>query len=291
MNAAAIHHQAATHRAAQARASAQRLSGNAPSTTATNTRSVVDAGATAYAHVRRAAQPRRDRWRARGTLVLTAITVIAVHGAVVWLASAARTHTATRLPQSLPMTVTLTSAPRPLPQAAPATAAPRAEPPREAKPPKPVDARPREHHEHVAAPAPSPAPPPAAAPAAAPAQSEQQTKQGPVQQTPPATAAAPETHSPQTSAPIGNAAYLRNPAPDYPQIAQDQGWEGRVLLRVHVLADGSPDSVAVQTGSGRRVLDEAAREAVQHWRFVPARRGDEAVDGWVTVPIDFRLAQ
>ncbi len=97
--------------------------------------------------------------------------------------------------------------------------------------------------------------------------------------------------TPSTTAPIGDAAYLHNPAPDYPQIAQDQGWEGRVLLRVHVLADGSPESVTVQTGSGRRVLDEAARDAVRNWRFVPARRGEQAVDGWVTVPIDFRLAQ
>ncbi|WP_261314844.1 energy transducer TonB, partial [Burkholderia contaminans] len=91
------------------------------------------------------------------------------------------------------------------------------------------------------------------------------------------------------TAPIGDAAYLRNPAPDYPAFAQDQGWEGRVVLRVHVLANGSPDSVEVRTSSGRRMLDTAAVAAVKRWTFVPAKRGDEAVDGWVNVPIDFKL--
>ena len=33
----------------------------------------------------------------------------------------------------------------------------------------------------------------------------------------------------------------------------------------------------------------AAVAAVKRWTFVPAKRGDEAVDGWVNVPIDFKL--
>ena len=111
-------------------------------------------------------------------------------------------------------------------------------------------------------------------------------------------AAAPATPAPapaapaapaRETAPIGDAAYLRNPAPDYPAFAQDQGWEGRVVLRAHVLANGSPDSVEVRTSSGRRMLDTAAVAAVKRWTFVPAKRGDEAVDGWVNVPIDFKL--
>ncbi|MDN7994108.1 energy transducer TonB, partial [Burkholderia orbicola] len=123
-----------------------------------------------------------------------------------------------------------------------------------------------------AAPAPAPATPAVAAPAA------------PIQ----APAPAPAVPVRET-APIGDAAYLRNPAPDYPAFAQDQGWEGRVVLRVHVLASGTPDSVEVRTSSGRRLLDSAAVAAVKRWTFVPAKRGDEAVDGWVNVPIDFKL--
>ena len=36
-------------------------------------------------------------------------------------------------------------------------------------------------------------------------------------------------------------------------------------------------------------LDRAAQEAVTRWRFVPARRGDVAVEAWVLVPIVFKL--
>jgi protein TonB len=231
--------------------------------------------------------------------------VIAVHGAVVWLAHVWQTHTAMRVPQPLPMSVTLTSAPRPLPQGSPAQAATQPatpplptmplEPP---KPSKPQAVKPVEHR--VAAPTPEARPEtkretePATARTSAPApnaQPSQTATQSTAQTAPTSASATQHSNIPPTSAPIGDAAYLHNPAPDYPQFAQDQGWEGRVLLRVHVLVDGSADSVSVQSSSGRRVLDDAARDAVRGWRFVPAKRGDEAVDGWVTVPIDFRLAQ
>jgi protein TonB len=62
-----------------------------------------------------------------------------------------------------------------------------------------------------------------------------------------------------------------------------------VLLRVHVLANGRPSEIQVQTSSGRDVLDQAAVKAVQKWAFVPAKQGDKALDGWVSVPIDFKL--
>lgn len=62
-----------------------------------------------------------------------------------------------------------------------------------------------------------------------------------------------------------------------------------MLLRVHVLASGGPSEIQVQTSSGREALDQAAIKAVQRWKFVPAKRGDVAQDGWVSVPIDFKL--
>ncbi|MEK1906481.1 MAG: energy transducer TonB, partial [Pseudomonas sp.] len=86
-----------------------------------------------------------------------------------------------------------------------------------------------------------------------------------------------------------NAAYLKNPAPEYPSLAQRRGWEGTVLLRVHVLASGKPSDIHIQKSSGRDALDEAAVRAVKRWSFVPAKRGDVAQEGWVTVPLDFRL--
>ncbi|MDV6883384.1 energy transducer TonB, partial [Pseudomonas aeruginosa] len=85
------------------------------------------------------------------------------------------------------------------------------------------------------------------------------------------------------------AGYLHNPAPEYPALAMRRGWEGTVLLRVHVLASGSPSEIQVQKSSGREALDQAAVKAVKRWSFVPAKRGDKAEDGWVSVPIDFKL--
>ncbi len=87
----------------------------------------------------------------------------------------------------------------------------------------------------------------------------------------------------------GDAAYLRNPAPSYPLLSRRLGERGRVLLRVLVHADGSAMNVEIETGSGYSRLDQAARETVRQWRFIPARQGAQAVNSWVIIPIDFSL--
>lgn len=110
---------------------------------------------------------------------------------------------------------------------------------------------------------------------------------------PPAPASAAVTEAPApalfVTPPIGNAAYLHNPPPRYPQIAQEEGWEGRAVLRVHVDASGHPISVDIHQSSGHDVLDKAALAATRQWTFVPAKRGATPIDGWVDVPLDFRL--
>lgn len=98
-----------------------------------------------------------------------------------------------------------------------------------------------------------------------------------------------KTSEEKASPPRFDAAYLRNPAPNYPPASRRMGEEGRVLLRVHVLANGQADEVRLQQGSGFERLDEAAVEAVRRWQFVPARLGDTAVAAWVIVPIAFNL--
>ena len=40
---------------------------------------------------------------------------------------------------------------------------------------------------------------------------------------------------------------------------------------------------------GGKVKASGPREAVARWRFVPARRGDSAIESWVLVPIVFKL--
>ncbi len=84
--------------------------------------------------------------------------------------------------------------------------------------------------------------------------------------------------------------YAENPAPRYPRPSIQRHEEGRVLLRVLVDAQGRPQEVLVEKGSGHRDLDRAAREQVlAKWRFHPAQRGGRAVPAWALVPIDFVL--
>lgn len=87
--------------------------------------------------------------------------------------------------------------------------------------------------------------------------------------------------------PIFNADYLDNPSPIYPALSRQRGETGRVLLHVHVLANGRAERVEIKTSSGFERLDRAALEAVARWRFVPARRGNERLAAWVLVPISF----
>lgn len=86
-----------------------------------------------------------------------------------------------------------------------------------------------------------------------------------------------------------NANYGTNPKPDYPTMARSRGWQGKVLLRVSVSAEGLSESVAVHQSSGHDILDESAVTAVEKWQFVPAKRGSTAVASSVIVPIIFTL--
>lgn len=87
------------------------------------------------------------------------------------------------------------------------------------------------------------------------------------------------------------AAYLANPRPSYPLAARRLGLEGKVVLRVEILENGSVAQAQVARGSGHDMLDQSALQAVKQWRFVPARRGGEAVGAAVEVPISFRLEE
>lgn len=86
-----------------------------------------------------------------------------------------------------------------------------------------------------------------------------------------------------------DADYLHNPKPVYPALSRRMNEEGKVLLKVRVSGQGAALDVAISKPSGFPRLDAAAVDAVTRWRFVPARRGDEAVDSSVIVPITFAL--
>lgn len=86
-----------------------------------------------------------------------------------------------------------------------------------------------------------------------------------------------------------DADYLNNPSPIYPPLSRRLREQGLVLLKVKVRADGSADSVLIERASGSARLDDAALSAVKRWQFVPAKRGNEPVESWVLVPIEFEL--
>jgi len=80
-----------------------------------------------------------------------------------------------------------------------------------------------------------------------------------------------------------------NDPPEYPWTARARGQQGRVVLSVWVSAEGAAERLAVSKSSGYSALDQAALEAVQHWRFQAARRGGLATESLVHVPVVFRL--
>ncbi len=84
-------------------------------------------------------------------------------------------------------------------------------------------------------------------------------------------------------------AYTYNPKPAYPRAARRRGQEGTVLLLVEVLPTGRAGKIEIERSSGFELLDTAAVEAVQGWRFLPAKRGMRAVRAWVKIPVEFNL--
>lgn len=83
--------------------------------------------------------------------------------------------------------------------------------------------------------------------------------------------------------------YFKNPAPRYPFLARQRGWQGVVLLKVKVAKNGHPVKVLVAKSSGHQILDEAAVKTVEKWRFSPSRAGNITFASWVRIPVRFLL--
>ena len=118
---------------------------------------------------------------------------------------------------------------------------------------------------------------------------ERAVQQAPAVASPPVPVAAPPAPEPVVEPPRFNADYLSNPPPAYPLSVRRRGIEGTVLVRAEVAASGECLRAELKKTSGHGLLDQAALEAVKKWRFVPAKRGSQAVVAWVEVPITFKL--
>ena len=231
---------------------------------------------------------------------MLAIFVIALHFLLLIALLYLPQTTAPQPPTETVLEVSLIMAQPSQPQeqpAAPVTPPPPPPPPPK-EPPKP-QARPQVKPKIVRpqptpAPAPQPAVPtesvtetPPAEPVSTAATSPASTETATATSAPNASTA--QSAPPPVTPPIYNANYLNNPKPNYPSISTRLGEEGRVLLRVLVSEDGFPSEIEQIQSSGSERLDNAAREAVKRWRFVPARQGERKIKAWVQVPIDFRL--
>jgi protein TonB len=60
-----------------------------------------------------------------------------------------------------------------------------------------------------------------------------------------------------------------------------------VTLKVLVTRDGRAGAVNLEKSSGYSSLDQHALQAVKRWRFTPARQGNEPVEQWMTVNVDY----
>lgn len=162
-------------------------------------------------------------------------------------------------------------------------------------PPKPVPPPPKpEPKPVVPKPTPKPTPKPVAKP-----EPVREVAPEPVQQAAPAAPAPPAppvqqaTPAPEAPAPVTpprtDAAHLNNPAPQYPALSRRLGEQGRVMLDVYILPDGSVGEIKLNRSSGFPRLDNAALQAVKTWKYVPAKRGDKPIPFWYVQPVSFVL--
>ncbi|HEX4918249.1 MAG TPA: TonB family protein [Limnobacter sp.] len=170
----------------------------------------------------------------------------------------------------------------PEPQPAPPPPKPEPPPPPAPRPqpkpaplPKPVA---KAESAPISQPKPEPVPEPPSAQPSPPA------PPAPVQQAKPA----PEAPAPVTP-PRTDAAHLNNPAPQYPALSRRLGEQGRVLLDVYILPDGSVGEIKLNKSSGFDRLDNAALQAVKAWKYVPAKRGEKPIPFWYVQPVSFVL--
>ena len=77
--------------------------------------------------------------------------------------------------------------------------------------------------------------------------------------------------------------------PVYPEIAQEAGIEGVVVVQAFIDAKGRVKETLILKGVPNTGLDEAAMEAIRKTRFRPAKQRERAVGVWISIPVNFKL--
>jgi periplasmic protein TonB len=78
-------------------------------------------------------------------------------------------------------------------------------------------------------------------------------------------------------------AKFHNKEPIYPLEAARRAEQGTVILLIHVAPNGLANGVDVEQSSGFETLDQAARDAVEGWHFLPAVKDGQPM------PFDMQL--
>ena len=77
--------------------------------------------------------------------------------------------------------------------------------------------------------------------------------------------------------------------PVYPDIAQEAGIEGQVLVQCFIDEKGKVKETIVVKGIPNTGLNETAVAALRKTRFRPAKQRERPVGVWITIPINFKL--
>ena len=77
--------------------------------------------------------------------------------------------------------------------------------------------------------------------------------------------------------------------PVYPEIAQEAGIEGVVVVQAFIDDKGRVKETLILKGVPNTGLDEATMEAIRKTRFKPAKQRERAVGVWISIPVNFRL--
>jgi len=77
--------------------------------------------------------------------------------------------------------------------------------------------------------------------------------------------------------------------PVYPEIAQEAGIEGVVIVQAFIDEKGRVKETLILKGVPNTGLDEAAMEAIKKTRFKPAKQRERSVGVWISIPVNFRL--
>jgi TonB family protein len=77
--------------------------------------------------------------------------------------------------------------------------------------------------------------------------------------------------------------------PVYPDIAQEAGIEGKVIVQCFIDKQGKVKETIILEGVPKTGLNESAITALRKTRFRPAEQRQKKVGVWITIPINFTL--